>query len=71
MESHQQDKTPSRNPADNLTQADRVRGGHRSAQSQSRDRSGQFAGRRNTSQESQAQAGARGDQQSPPSQQSR
>ena len=35
----------SRNPADNLTQQDRVRGGQRSAESQARGPTGQFAGR--------------------------
>lgn len=34
-----------RNPADNLTREDRVRGGERSAQLQQRDQHGQFAGR--------------------------
>ena len=36
-----------RNPADNLTHEDRVRGGERSAAMQQRDASGQFAGRKN------------------------
>jgi hypothetical protein len=35
-----------RNPADNLTHQDRVRGGERSAQMQTRDQRGQFAGRK-------------------------
>jgi hypothetical protein len=35
-----------RNPADNLTHQDRVRGGERSAQMQNRDQRGQFAGRK-------------------------
>lgn len=35
-----------RNPADNLTHEDRVRGGERSAAMQQRDASGQFAGRK-------------------------
>ena len=38
--------TPARNPADNLTQKDRIRGGRRSAESQVRRPTGQFAGRR-------------------------
>jgi hypothetical protein len=33
-----------RNPADNLTQEDRIRGGQRSAESQVRGPKGQFAG---------------------------
>jgi hypothetical protein len=33
-----------RNPADNLTQKDRIRGGRRSAESQTRDSTGRFAG---------------------------
>jgi len=33
-----------RNPADNLTQKDRIRGGRRSAESQTRDATGRFAG---------------------------
>jgi hypothetical protein len=35
-----------RNPADNLTREDRIRGGERSAQMQNRDERGQFAGRK-------------------------
>lgn len=35
-----------RNPADNLTRDDRVRGGERSAAMQTRDSTGQFAGRK-------------------------
>jgi len=38
--------TGRRNPADNLTHQDRVRGGERSAQMQTRDQRGQFAGRK-------------------------
>jgi hypothetical protein len=38
--------TGRRNPADNLTHQDRVRGGERSAQLQNRDQRGQFAGRK-------------------------
>lgn len=34
-----------RNPAENLSHEDRVRGGERSAQLQQRDEQGQFAGR--------------------------
>jgi hypothetical protein len=34
------------NPADNLSHADRVRGGERSSKMQRRDEQGQFAGRR-------------------------
>lgn len=41
-----QDNTGRRNPADNLTHQDRVRGGERSAQLQTRDQRGQFAGRK-------------------------
>lgn len=36
-----------RNPADNLTREDRIRGGERSAAMQNRDATGQFAGRKN------------------------
>jgi hypothetical protein len=36
------------NPADNLSHADRVRGGERSSKMQRRDGQGQFAGRRNS-----------------------
>jgi len=41
----QENRLGTRNPADNLTQDDRVRGGRRSASTQIRDSSGQFAGR--------------------------
>jgi hypothetical protein len=41
-----QDNTGRRNPADNLTHQDRVRGGEKSAQLQTRDERGQFAGRK-------------------------
>jgi hypothetical protein len=41
-----QDLTNRRNPADNLTHQDRVRGGEKSAQLQNRDQRGQFAGRK-------------------------
>jgi len=33
-----------RNPADNLTQKDRIRGGRKSAETQTRDSTGRFAG---------------------------
>ena len=36
-----------KNPADNLSREDRVRGGERSAAMQQRDQRGQFAGRKN------------------------
>ena len=36
-----------RNPADNLTREDRIRGGERSAAMQNRDSTGQFAGSKN------------------------
>lgn len=36
------------NPADNLSHADRVRGGERSSRMQRRDGQGQFAGRRSS-----------------------
>ena len=38
---------PRRNPADNLSREDRIRGGERSASMQQRDGRGQFAGRKN------------------------
>ena len=41
-----------RNPADNLTREDRIRGGERSAQMQHRDQRGQFAGRKGGATES-------------------
>jgi hypothetical protein len=40
-----------RNPADNLSREDRVRGGERSAAMQHRDQRGQFAGRKNKAEE--------------------
>lgn len=40
-----------RNPADNLSREDRVRGGERSAAMQHRDQRGQFAGRKNKTEE--------------------
>jgi hypothetical protein len=41
-----------RNPADNLTREDRIRGGERSAKMQQRDQRGQFAGRKGQASES-------------------
>jgi len=46
-----------RNPADNLTREDRIRGGERSAQMQQRDQRGQFAGRKGGSSEGAGRAG--------------
>jgi len=56
-----------RNPADNLTQKDRIRGGRRSAETQTRDSTGRFAGsvHRQRSQESPQRMGS---SESPPQQ---
>jgi hypothetical protein len=47
-----------RNPADNLSREDRVRGGERSASMQNRDASGQFAGRKSSDRSASAGRGA-------------
>jgi hypothetical protein len=56
---NQDNNTGRRNPADNLTHQDRVRGGEKSAQLQTRDERGQFAGRKKN-QDNQSRGGGGG-----------